>query len=240
MEILSLVWTNYLYVPLFNLLVWLYNNYATYSMGVAVILLTIGLRICLLPFSILEIRREILEEDVKRQVKEIAKDFPTDPIARRRAIRALLKKKSVKPWAKAIVLTVQAIIFFLLYQVFITGINAETNLHLLYSSVLRPDFINTHFLWFTIDAVNLPFTGLVAAYLFAEIFFEQNILNDHEPQPRDHIFMLLFPAFSFLILSFLPAVKSIFILTSLIFSSIIQIITAGIKKGFKQAKKAGI
>ena len=47
MEILTLIWEQYLYIPLFNFLVWLYLNYSLFNLGIAVIILTIILRIAL-------------------------------------------------------------------------------------------------------------------------------------------------------------------------------------------------
>ncbi|OGY46605.1 MAG: hypothetical protein A2840_02895 [Candidatus Buchananbacteria bacterium RIFCSPHIGHO2_01_FULL_47_11b] len=236
MEILTVFWNQYLYVPLFNFLVWLYQTYGFYNLGLAVIILTILLRIALLPFTILAERGKIISQELTIKVKEIERDFASDPVKKKIAIRKFLKKKRVRPWAKAIVLGIQGVTLVLLYQVFVGGISTEEKLHLLYPSVPRPDFINTSFLWADIAKPELVLPAIVAGYIFAEIFILQ--LNRREELTRrEQIYSMLFPAFSFLILAFLPSVKSIFILTSLVFSSIISTITWTIKQGLKQAKK---
>ncbi len=236
MEILTLVWNQYLYIPLFNFLVWLYLNYSNYNLGAAVIILTIMLRIALLPFTILSERSKIIGTEVEGKIAEISKDFSFDPIRKKKEIRAFLKKKKIRPWAKSIVLLGQALVLVLLYQVFIGGINTESKLHLLYPTISQPDFINTKFLWFDIAKQNLIMPLIVSAYIFVEIMIKQTRRKDQVTK-KEQFFSILFPAFVFFFLAILPSVKSIFILTSLVFSSIISIITALIKFSLKQAKK---
>jgi len=47
MEIFNYIWQYYLYIPLFNFLIWLYLSYSIFNLGIAVIVLTIILRILL-------------------------------------------------------------------------------------------------------------------------------------------------------------------------------------------------
>ncbi|MFA6410580.1 MAG: YidC/Oxa1 family membrane protein insertase [Candidatus Buchananbacteria bacterium] len=236
MEIISLIWQQYLYIPLFNFLVWLYLNYSFDNLGISVIILTIILRLALLPFTILTERGKIISQRLRRDLEEIKKDFASDPVKRKLAVRQFLKKKRIRPWAKAIVLGVQGLVLVLLYQVFIGGINTETKLHLLYPGISRPDFINTNFLWFNINERDLVMAAVVAGYVFAQ-FLIKAFDKSHGSNKKEHIYALIFPSFVFLILAILPSVKSIFILTSLIFSSIISAIVAIIKLGISQATK---
>ena len=237
MEILNYVWEFYLYIPLFNFLVWLYLTYSFFNFGVAVILLTILLRIILLPFSIITERGNIISDNLNDDIVEIKKDFANDPVKQKEMIRSLLKKKKIRPWAKAVVLGVQALVLVLLYQVFLGGINTEVKLHLLYPSIPRPDFINTKFLWLNIAEPNLVISALVAGYLFAQILIHAYNRKGGRFSKKEQIFSIFFPAAIFLVLAILPSVKSIFVLTSLIFSSIISVIATLIKVTLTQAKK---
>jgi len=228
MEIITLVWQQYLYIPLFNFLVWLYLNYSFYNLGIAVIILTVILRIVLLPFTILSERGKIIGIKLKKEIAEIERDFVSDPVKKKLMVRQHLKKKKIRPWAKAVVLSVQGLVLVLLYRVFIGGINTEEKLHLLYPGIPRPDFINTKFLWFDIGKQNMMAAAIVAGFLFGQILIS-SWENHRHSNKKEQIYTLLFPALVFLILAILPAVKSIFILTSLIFSSIISIIVALIR-----------
>ncbi len=236
MEIITYIWEFYLYIPLFNLLVWLYLNYSFFNLGMAVVILTILLRIALLPFSIMTERGDFISSGLSREVAEIKKDFANDPVKQKQTIRDLLKKKKIRPWAKAVVLGVQALVLVLLYQVFLGGINTEEKLHLLYPGIPRPDFINTKFLWLNIAEPNLLITAIVAGYLFAQILIHAYNRRGGLSK-KEQIFSIFFPAMIFLILAVLPSVKSIFVLTSLIFSSIISIIANLTKVAINQAKK---
>ncbi len=236
MEILTYFWQQYLYIPLFNFLVWLYLNYSSDNLGIAVIILTIFLRVALLPFTIMTERGKIIGQKLRKEMEEIKKDFANDPVRKKIVIRQLLKKRKIRPWAKTVVLGVQALVLVLLYRVFLGGINTSEKLHLLYPGIPQPDFINTKFLWFDIGQTNLVMPAIVAGYLFSQILI--NIWSQrHQLTKKEQIYSILFPASVFLILAILPSVKSIFILTSLLFSSIISVITALIKLTLNRAKQ---
>ena len=237
MEILSYIWEYYLYIPLFNLLVWLYLNYSGYNLGVAVVILTILLRLVLLPFTILTERGKIVSDKLSKEIGEIKKDFANDPVQQKVMIRRAMRRYHIRPWTGAIVLGVQLVVLILLYNVFLGGINTEEKLHLLYESVGRPDFINTRFFGINLAVQNLWLSALVAGYVFAG-----SLIGHWESRrtlsKREQLFTIFFPGFVFLALAMLPAVKSIFILTSLIFGSIISLVTTIVKIGIRQAKKS--
>ena len=237
MEIFTLIWQQYLYIPLFNFLVWLYQNYSFYNLGIAVIVLSVILRIVLLPLTILSERGKITSQKARKEIQEIEKDFAADPVKEKIAIRQLLKKKKIRPSAKAIVLGIQLLVLILLYRVFLGGINTEEKLHLLYPNIQRPDFINTKFLWLDIGQRNLLIAAIVAGYIFGQILIHWWDRRRRLTK-KEQVYSLLLPAGIFLILAILPSVKSIFVLTSLIFSSIISMITALIKISLNRAKKA--
>lgn len=237
MEIINLIWTYYLYIPLFNFLVFLYNDFSGYNFGAAVIILTVILRIILLPLSILTEQSKIVTAQLRKEVKIIEKEFAHDPVQKKLAVRRLLKKKKIRPWAKALALAVQGLILVILYQVFLGGINTEAKLHLIYPGIVRPDFITTKFLWFDVGQRDFFISFLVGACLFASITVE-HWHRKYKLSRKQQIFSLFFPIFCFLALYALPSVKSIFILTSLIFSSIISLATMIIQISLKQAKTA--
>ncbi len=221
---LSTIWHDFLYSPLLNFLIWLYNDPAFGNLGVAIIYLTLIVRIVLLPFTIVSERSKILYEKLAQKIKKIEQDFKNDPIQQNEVIRQTMKEYRVSPWAKVIVLGVQALILILLYQVFIGGINGK--LGDLYSWVVHPDYINTKFLGFDLGARSLFWSGLVGVVLFFEIYF------DHRGRPltkSDVLYQIVFPGGIFLILWFLPMAKSIFILTSLLFSYLVILFRGRIK-----------
>lgn len=224
---LHTIWHEFLYIPLLNFLIWLYNGPAFENLGVAIIYLTILIRIALLPFTIVSERSKILYEKLEQKIKKIEQDFKNDPIQKKETIRKVMREHRVSPWAKVMVLAVQALILVLLYQVFIGGINGK--LVELYSWVDHPDFINTNFLGFDLGMTHTFFwSGLVGALLFLEIFLDYRSRSGGLTR-SEVAYMIFFPAACFLLLWILPMAKSIFILTSLIFSMFVILIRQRIK-----------
>lgn len=229
------IWHSCLYQPLFNLLIALYQHNDIYSLGLAVVYLTIILRILLLPFSFFAQRNKIRYEILNKEVAIINKDYQYDPEKAREEIRSAMKKYKIRPWAKAIILAVQGIVLVALYQVFLGGINNK--LDDLYPHISKPDFINLNFLGTNLGERNLYLAALVGIILFLEIALEQRRIKNILTK-SDIIFCFLFPLTAFAILAILPSVKSVFILTSIFFTIIVSIILRLFIKAvkFKEAK----
>lgn len=225
-------WHDILYVPLLNALMFLYTGPAEGSLGVAVIELTIALRFVLLPFSILEERNRYRFEKINARFEAIQKDFKNDPVMAKEKIRELLKLNKVSYWSKVVVLGVQLLVLILLYQVFMGGIRF-TAADELYSWVTAPVAVNTVFLGFNLSQRNdWLWPGIVAVLLFLEIYVEQK-QREHLVTKSDVIYLLFFPIFSFVALWLLPIVKSIFVLTSMLFT----IVVFGLRKALVKAPK---
>lgn len=227
----STIWHDFLYTPLLNFLIWLYNGPAFGNLGVAIIYLTIIIRVVLLPFTVVSERSKILYEKLGQKIDKIGQDFKNDPIQKKETIRKVMREHRVSPWAKVMVLGVQALTLVLLYQVFIGGINGK--LGDLYSWVAHPDFINTNFLGFDLGELrNLFWSGLVGIVLFLEIFIDYRS-KEGGITKSEVAYMIFFPAACFFTLWLLPMAKSIFILTSICFSFLVIFFRQIIKKKFK-------
>lgn len=224
---LGYVWTHYLYEPLLNVLILIYGTIARENLGVAIILLTIALRLILLPFTIIAHRSRRLYKNLDKKVESINRDFKDDSVAQKEQIRELLAKHRVNPWAKSVTIGIQALVLVLLYQVFLGGINRTfTNL---YSWIYHPDFINTKFLGFELGVRSMYWALAVAIVLYLEISADQSkrkkLLLESEV-----IYRYFFPALSFFVLYALPMSKSLFVLTSLLFSAIVGLIMSWFSK----------
>lgn len=216
MHLLVEIWNNFLYIPLFNSLIWLYNNWGKENLGYAVIILTVALRVVLLPLSVVSERNKFRYRLLDQELAETQKAYKDDRVLLKEQVRGLLKKYKVKPWAKTLVLGIQALVLVLLYQVFIHGIT-YSKLNVLYPFVIRPEVINTKFYGFELGLRDARWAGLVGLVLFLEIYLDQR-RRKAKVSRNEQIYAIFFPVMSFLILYALPMVKSVFILTSLAFS----------------------
>ena len=216
---MSVFWHDYLYTPLLNFLIFLYNGPALGNLGLAVIELTVLLRVVLLPLTILDERSRAQYERLSRRIEAIERDFKTDHIKQKEKIRELLREHKVSYWSKVLVLGVQLLVLILLYQVFIGGIRFTAH-EALYSWVSAPVHVNTDFFGFNLADHSVFWPAVVGVLLFLEIYAVQK-QREHLVTRSDVMYLILFPIFSFVILLLLPMVKSIFVLTSMLFSMFI-------------------
>ncbi|MFH1098712.1 MAG: YidC/Oxa1 family membrane protein insertase [Candidatus Uhrbacteria bacterium] len=218
-------WHDVLFQPLLNALFFLYNEASGENLGIAVIELTVAIRLILLPFSIVSERKQARLESLSREVGEIRQHYRNDSVRQREEARKLFRRYRVYPWAKMVVLGVQILVLILLYQTFIGGLRIE-RLHDLYPFVRHPDFVNTFFLGFNVATRNVWWAIAVGVFLFVEIAFAQQQRRNTLGR-RDFVYRYAFPVAAALVLTRLPMVKSIFILTSMFFSAALF----GVRKG---------
>lgn len=218
----AFIWNEVLYRPLFNVLIWMYNNVTDHNLGWAVILLTIGLRIVLLPLNMIAEYNRVKNEELGLEIDKMGSDFKFDPVLRKQHVRALIKTRKVRPWAKTLGLAFQLLVLILLYQVFWRGITGEKLIKYLYSWVDFPGTINTMFYGFNLGKVHdIVWAGIVGLLMLVEIYLEVR-RNKRAPTKSDLFYFILFPLATFYLLWLLPMVKSLFVLTSIAFSAIVN------------------
>lgn len=203
---MNALWNDVLVQPLLDFLLLLYHTVAFGNLGVAVIELTILLRLALLPLNILAEKNTARDERLEFEVADIQKRYKDDPVLINEQIRDLFKKRRVRPWAKTLIFIAQLIVLVALYQVFQRGIGAR---------LATP--VNATFLGFELGHRNLFWACLVGFILYLEISYEQRKL-EHLLHKPDAVYRYAFPVFSIVVLSLLPMVKSLFVLTSMAFS----------------------
>lgn len=221
---LETFWYSFLYQPLFNALIWIYVNIAGQNLGWAVIWLTIFLRILLLPLTILSIAAEDRKSKAVEEAKAAMKAYKNDRVAQQEAARKVMKKYHISPWAAALNLGIQVLVLVLLYQVFLQGITQEKVSRTLYTNLVDyPGPINISFYGFDIGHHNdYVWAGIATAYL---IFSLLRAARKQKFWTKSEMyFLFFFPLFTFFALWYLPMVKSLFILTTMIFTDIIKLV----------------
>lgn len=209
-------WHDNLYNPLLNFLIYLYTGPAFGNLGIAIIELTVVLRIVLMPFTVFDERSRYLYEKLSKKIGALERDFKADHIKRKEKIRELLREHKVSYWSKVFVLGVQGLVLVLIYQVFMGGIRFTPS-EKLYSWVMVPARIDTMFFGFDLAQKSVFWPSVVAVILFLQIYSVQK-KREHLVTRADVMYMILFPVFTLVILLLLPMVKSVFILTSMLFS----------------------
>ena len=204
------------------------------NLGWAVVCLTLFIRLAILPFSIIGEKNALKNENLEKEIEDIAKSYRHDPILQKEEIRKILKKKKVSAWATVVVIVMQALVFLLLYQVFVRGVTGEKMLFYLYDWNDFPGTINIYFYGFDLSQRHEIIWPLLVALLLAfEIYIDfskkKKVLDLH-----DLFFFILYPASIFLFLWWLPMVKSLFFFTTISFSIIVKYLVIGFLKNNKK------
>lgn len=163
------IWNKFFYHPIYNALVFLMATVAMGDVGLAVILLTIVVKLILFPLSKKSIKSQVLLKRLEPEIKKVKKEFP-DKQEQAKQTFALYKKHGVNPFSGCLLVLVQIPVIFGLYYAFYRGLSLG-NVPL-YSFVHFPENANTLFL----GLVDLHGKSLVLAILAGATQFVQAYL----------------------------------------------------------------
>src|SRR3989344_6945328 len=139
---MSSLFNQILYVPFLNLLVFLYNTIAFNDFGVAIILLTVIVRLILSPLSIKTFRSQKALSELQPKIKEIQAKFKNDSREQTKQIMELYRERNVNPFSGCLPLIIQLPILIALYRVSTAGFE-PSSLPVLYSFIKGPVFLNS-------------------------------------------------------------------------------------------------
>ena len=111
-----------LYRPLFNLLVLFYNWLPWQDFGIAIILLTIVIRVILYPISVKALNSQLTLQKLQPKLQEIQKKYKNDKEKQAKATLDLYKKEKVNPFGWILLALIQLPILIALYSVFWNGL----------------------------------------------------------------------------------------------------------------------
>ena len=187
MEIITTIFNDFLYQPLFNILIFFYNIVPGHDFGIAVILLTLLIRIVLFPLSRKGIMARKSLEGLQPKIKEIQKKYK-DKEERARQMMNFYKENKVNPASGCLPLLVQLPIFIALYRVLINISNMIANngqLQGIYPFINNPGTIDPMFLGLVSLALPSLFLAVSAGifqFIQSKIMFKPSSLKT---QPSD-------------------------------------------------------
>src|SRR3989344_8685245 len=135
------LYTEILYRPLFNAVVFLYNVLPGHDFGFAIIALTAVIRVLFFPLSIRTVRSQKAMSLLSPKLQEIKQKFKDDKSAQSVETMKLYKENNINPLSGCLPLIIQLPILIALYQAFMAGLKPE-NLSMLYGFILNPGVIN--------------------------------------------------------------------------------------------------
>jgi YidC/Oxa1 family membrane protein insertase len=152
--------------PLLNLLIFLYNLVG--DIGIAIIIVTIIIRLLLLQPSLKAIKAQMALQELQPKIKKIQEKYKNNKEQQSKELMNFYKENKVNPFSSCLPMLIQLPILFALYSVFTMGLTAQ-NMQNLYSFVPAPEHINTMFL----NLVNMAQPNVVLAVLAGVLQFLQ-------------------------------------------------------------------
>jgi len=210
-----------IYEPLLNALIWLYDTVALHELGLAIILLTILVRLIIYPLFHQGIKYQRIIQELRPELDKIKTKHKSNREAQTKATLELFKKYKLNPLAPFLSLIVQLPLFLGLYVIFLNGFG-ETIEPWLYSFTPRPGELNQTFF----GLINLKETSLIIAVLAALAqYFQARLTFTSSSTPAMRVVMLYFlPGLILVALFKFPAALGLYWLTTTIFSIIQQAI----------------
>lgn len=169
-----------LYQPLFNLLVWLYNNVPGHDIGLAILILTVLIKLILYPFSLQALKAQKAMAELQPKISELKAKYKDQKETMTKEMMKLYKENKVNPLSSCLPVLIQLPFLIAVYQVFIKGLGSQ-GLENLYAFVANPGHINPISMGF----LDLSKPNLVLAVLAGAAQFWQAKMMPQQKPPKN-------------------------------------------------------
>jgi len=168
------------YQPILNLLVFLYNIVPGHDIGLAIIIMTVVIKLILLPLSKQSIKSQKTLQELQPKIDEIKKKYADNKEEQGRAMMQLYKQEKVNPFSSCLPLLIQLPFLWAVFMVFRAGLSGQS-LNLVYSFIYRPEVINTISLGF----IDLSKPNVVLAILAGLAqFWQAKMMTTKRPEVK--------------------------------------------------------
>ncbi|MCL5004714.1 MAG: YidC/Oxa1 family membrane protein insertase [Patescibacteria group bacterium] len=210
------LFNKFLYAPLLSALVFLYENIPGHDLGIAIIVLTIAIRIVLLPLFYKGAKDQAIMQRLAPRIKEIQKDHKDDRAKQAQALMDLYREHKVNPMSQFLIILIQLPILIALYWVFLKGIPANGELSHYFLGII--DLSKRSFIIVILAALAQYFQGKLS---LSKMTKRAEELSPMEKMGRQMVF--IGPVLTIMFLSYLPSAVGLYWLTTSVFSAIQQI-----------------
>ena len=181
MNFLSFIYAELLYNPLFNSMVFFYNIVPGQDIGIAIILLTLLVRIVLYPINGKSIKSQKRLQEIQPEMKKLQNKYKEDKQEQAKKLMELYQKHKVNPLSGCLPLLIQFPILIALYHVFINGFKDES-LSILYPFIHNPGHINA----VSFGIINLSETNIYLAVTAATLqYFQSKMLMGNKKKENE-------------------------------------------------------
>lgn len=228
---MSYIFNTFLYYPLFNALILIYNYAAFGDLGVAIIELTVLIRILLFPLFYKSFENQTIMQKLQPLLQQIQHEHKEDKEKQALKMMELYKEHKVNPFSSFGLILIQLPVLIALYKVFSSGLT-DAALTDLYSFVANPEHLNHLFL----GLIDLSKKNIVMVVIAALAQYYQTKLTMAKPDKAVVVsgtnndpmasmaknMAIIGPLMTVFILGSLPSAIGIYWLTSSVFSLLQQ------------------
>jgi len=220
----------FLYQPLFNALIFIYNLLPGHDLGIAVIILTLLIKVLTLPLNVRAFKIQQAMSRIQPQIKEAQDKHKGKPEDQAKAVSGIFKREKVSPFGSIMPILIQLPILLALYQLFWKGLWQENNY--LYRFIAKPEFLSP----VSLGILDLSQPSLLIALLagLAQLFQSLTMpgsLKKNGDEAKDKMMammqkqtMFIFPLLTIFILVKLPSVLGLYWLATSVFTVLQQYI----------------
>jgi len=148
-----------IFVPVFNSLLFLQKILPGHDLGLAIIIVTLVIRLVLYWPSLAAIRASRQLQEIQPMDKALQEKYKNDKQALAQERMKLYKEHKVNPAASCLPLVIQLLVFYQLYQVFLQGLQVTSD------GILQPDQLANLYGglrdYFATNPINTTFLGFV-------------------------------------------------------------------------------
>ena len=145
---MGLIFNQFIYQPLYNLLIFVYNILPIKDFGIAIILVTVVIKVLLIPLSKKQIESQKKMQEMQPKIKELQEKHKTNKEKQSQALVELYKQNKTNPFSGCLPMVVQLVFLIAIYRVLfnISTAGLIVSDGDLYSFVSNPGQINKMFL----------------------------------------------------------------------------------------------
>lgn len=163
--------------PLYNILILILDVVPWADLGLAIVILTILVKLALFPLSIKSVRTQQMMKKVEPEIKALQEKYKDDRQTQAMEMMALYKKYNIKPFSSFLVILIQLPIIFGLYYVFLRSGLPVVDMSIVYDFIKPPTEINHIFLGvidITERSIWLSLLAAITQFLHARLTFKKN------------------------------------------------------------------
>lgn len=183
---ISTAFDSLVYTPLYNGLILLIDTMPGHDVGIAVIVLTLLVRIVLYPLAREALRTQIAMRDLAPAVEELKEKYKDNREEQARQLFALYRERGVKPFSSFLMLLIQIPLLIGLYWVFWKGGLPAVDASALYGFVTAPESIHMRFLGLIDMSERSIFLAILAGA--TQLAYAQISMGPRKEKPKEQSF----------------------------------------------------